>query len=54
MTSEPSWEDRYTESFIKAAQYIVGYPEQDALEESGKIIVNYFQAGWVAFARWAG
>ncbi len=40
-----------TESFIKAAQYIVRLTaEQNALEELGKIIVNYFHARWVAFA----
>jgi PAS domain S-box-containing protein len=40
-----------TESFIKAAQYIVRLTaEQNALEELGKIIVNYFHASWVAFA----
>lgn len=52
MTSEPSWEDRYTESFIKAAQYIFGLTvTQDVLREVGRIIVRYFQAEWVAFAR---
>jgi PAS domain S-box-containing protein len=40
-----------TESFIKAAQYIVRLTaEQNALEELGKIVVNYFRASWVAFA----
>jgi PAS domain S-box-containing protein len=41
----------HTESFLKAAQYIVRLTaEQNALEELGKIIVAYFHASWVAFA----
>ena len=41
----------YADSFIKAAQYIVRLTAgQNALEDLGKIIVNYFRASWVAFA----
>ncbi|MGC1404601.1 MAG: ASKHA domain-containing protein [Thermodesulfobacteriota bacterium] len=49
MTS--SYEEQYTESFIKAAQYIVRLTaQQDVLEQLGRIIVEYFQAEWVVFA----
>ncbi len=52
MKIEPSYEERHTESFIKAAQYIVRLTaHQDVLDELGKLMVTYFQAEWVAFAR---
>ena len=44
-------EARYTENFIRAAQYIVRLTSvQNVLEELGKIVVSYFGAEWVAFA----
>ncbi len=47
---DPS-ETKYTEAFIRAAQYIVRLTNvQNVLEELGKIVVNYFGAEWVAFA----
>ncbi len=52
MPKEPSYEKNYTDSFMKAAQYIVRLTaQQHVLEEFGRILVNYFQAQWVAFAR---
>ena len=50
MKKTPSYEKEYTESFIKAAQYIVGLTaRQDVLEHLGKVMAHYFQAEWVAF-----
>ncbi len=51
MKNETAGGERYTESFIKAAQYIVRLTaQQEVPEELGKIIVNYFHAAWVALA----
>ncbi|MGD0229026.1 MAG: GAF domain-containing protein [Syntrophorhabdales bacterium] len=51
MEKDDSYGAHYTESFIRAAQYIVRLTtSQNVLEELGKIIVNYFRAEWVAFA----
>ena len=51
MKTASSCEEQYTESFIKAAQYIVRLTaQQDVLEQLGRIIVKYFQAEWVVFA----
>ncbi len=52
MSEEPSYQGPYVESFIKAAQYIVRLTaQQNILEEFGRLIVSYFKAEWVAFAR---
>lgn len=48
----PAYSEQSVENFIKAAQYIVRLTaQQDILEALGKIIINYFHADWVAFAR---
>ena len=51
MKKDESREAFYTENFIRAAQYIVRLTNvQNVLEELGKVLVNYFNAEWVAFA----
>ncbi len=41
------------EAFIKSSQYLVRLKtQQDIWEHLAKFIMNYFPAGWTAFARW--